>query len=466
MKLISLVAKNFKKLSDFRCDFQDGLNIIVGENAQGKSTLLQAIEASLFGVTVVPGKKENIPTWGQTNFSLELHFHAAPANYILTRNKATAKLMRYDFNTDGEELVANGNTPVTAYIEQMLGLTAKDFNLFVQSKQGETAGVLTFGATALNQKVEEFAGVSLIDAVQGKAQSRASTAKARADAFSVEGGEMSAAAQALHDATEHYDLKYEEHQNAGNASDSQPRLTAVEPLVSSEELSRAQRVAQRAQSALREAEAALAHAEEASEAAELAVQQADSPIIVAELEAVAAKQRAELRRVKGELSNGQEMLSTAQRVAEELKRARAALSGAHEPTEQDVLDADHAYQAHATAQSEKSNHLAVLKSQLDALVKLAGDATCPTCGTTLAEHDPDALAAETETLMLSIADARTALQTATADKSAEQALDAVRGQVAARATLADKVTTLLTKLVSDEDVEDLAKRVQALTDVV
>lgn len=57
MKLISLTAKNFKKLSDFECQFQDGLNVIVGENAQGKSTLLQAIEACLFGVTVVLARK-------------------------------------------------------------------------------------------------------------------------------------------------------------------------------------------------------------------------------------------------------------------------------------------------------------------------------------------------------------------------------------------------------------------------
>lgn len=105
MQLIKLVAKNFKKLSDFTANFTDGLNVIVGENAQGKSTLLQAIEAALFGVTVVPGKKENIPTWGQTNFSLELHFHAEGSVYVLTRNKSTAKLLCYDM--DNNELLVS-----------------------------------------------------------------------------------------------------------------------------------------------------------------------------------------------------------------------------------------------------------------------------------------------------------------------------------------------------------------------
>ena len=53
MKLIKLVTTNFKRLGTFTANFTDGLNVICGENARGKSTLIQAIEAALFGVTVV-----------------------------------------------------------------------------------------------------------------------------------------------------------------------------------------------------------------------------------------------------------------------------------------------------------------------------------------------------------------------------------------------------------------------------
>ncbi|MBU0801637.1 MAG: AAA family ATPase, partial [Alphaproteobacteria bacterium] len=182
MKLIKLVTTNFKRLGTFTADFTDGLNVICGENARGKSTLIQAIEAALFGVTVVPGKKEHIPTWGQTTFGLELHFSSGDSIYVLTRSKSTAKLLRYGLGDNSEQLVANGNTPVTAYVEELLGLTAKDFALFLNSKQHQTSGLLSFGTTALNQKVEEFAGIALIDSIMTRARAMATAEKAAADA--------------------------------------------------------------------------------------------------------------------------------------------------------------------------------------------------------------------------------------------------------------------------------------------
>lgn len=209
MELLSLVTTNFKKLGNFSCEFTKGLNVIAGDNAQGKSTTLQAIEAALFGVTVVPGKKENIPTWGQTKFSLVLRFKLAPGNefYELTRTGTTAKLIRNWLVQVGEikepEIVANGSTPVTAMVEQLLGLSAKDWNLFVQSKQGSSAGILDFGAAALNRKVEEFAGVDLIDKVQAEAQRMAVQNTSYADANTVSeeyiaqaGAEQQAASEA------------------------------------------------------------------------------------------------------------------------------------------------------------------------------------------------------------------------------------------------------------------------------
>lgn len=199
MQLLSLSTVNFKKLGTFQCDFTLGLNVIAGDNAQGKSTTLQAIEAALFGTTVVPGKKENIATWGQTKFSIELRFKLHPGNefYILTRTGTSAKLVR-DWHTQvGEikepEIVANGTNPVTLMIEDLLGLSGKDWNLFVQSKQGSSAGILDFGAAALNRKVEEFAGVDLIDKVQAEAQRQAVQNTSHADAHTVSEEDIKAA---------------------------------------------------------------------------------------------------------------------------------------------------------------------------------------------------------------------------------------------------------------------------------
>lgn len=202
MRLLTCVTENFKKLGNFTAEFTQGLNVVAGDNAKGKSTLLQAIQTALFGVTVVPGKKENIPTWGQKTFKITLTFQLhGDEVYTCVRTDKAAKLTRT--LADGTvELVANGNTPVTAANEDLLGLTARDWDLFVQSKQHSSAAILEFGAAALNRKVEEFAGVDLIDKVQAEAQRQSTINNSAADTLAVTEEQVSEAAAAVQSASE------------------------------------------------------------------------------------------------------------------------------------------------------------------------------------------------------------------------------------------------------------------------
>jgi DNA repair exonuclease SbcCD ATPase subunit len=159
MKLISIEVQNFKKLRDFRADFTDGLNTIIGDNWAGKTTLLHAVVTGLYGLTAIPGKKEDIPTWGQKNFKIKMVIEHDQDVYTITRDLRNGAV-----ELDGN-IVASGNTTCTKFIEELLGLAFKDFALFILSMQGETAGVLTFGATALQKRVEAFSGAEVIDSV-------------------------------------------------------------------------------------------------------------------------------------------------------------------------------------------------------------------------------------------------------------------------------------------------------------
>jgi DNA repair exonuclease SbcCD ATPase subunit len=159
MKLISIEVQNFKKLRDFRADFTDGLNTIIGDNWAGKTTLLHAVVTGLYGLTAIPGKKDDIPTWGQKNFKIKMVIEHDQDVYTITRDLRNGAV-----ELDGN-IVASGNTTCTKFIEELLGLAFKDFALFILSMQGETAGVLTFGATALQKRVEAFSGAEVIDSV-------------------------------------------------------------------------------------------------------------------------------------------------------------------------------------------------------------------------------------------------------------------------------------------------------------
>jgi DNA repair exonuclease SbcCD ATPase subunit len=395
VKLLSLTTTNFKKLGNQDFWFTDGLNVIVGDNARGKSTLLQAIEAALFGITVVPGKKENVPTWGQSTFSLGLHFTVAPAVYVLTRTKSTAKLVRID--EGNEELLANGNTPVTAYIEELLGITAKDYNLFVQSKQGETSGILTFGGAALSRKVEEFAGVDVIDKVQAAASDRAKFAARDVEMNTVSAEQLAAISDVVNQLEG-------EHFNAGEVlAEAEAAQARLEPLAvaypspSSEELSKARRAADRL---LRERSAAQANVDTLkSQLAELQAEEVEEP---GDVEA----QREHLAELKRKAQDAQENLNTLRGKFGEALRLGDAVVNAEDAAEEAQRNLDEILAGRTREEIEErissleSGRRAALdlvsidRSEMAALKSMADGAACPTCGTQLTDHDPEKLAAE------------------------------------------------------------------------
>lgn len=171
MNVISITTTNFKKLGSKTLNFSEGLNVLVGDNAVGKSTVLEAIEAALYGFSTLACKKEHIATWGQQQYGVELSFVKDGKSYIVKRSNNNASI------TCEGELAANGNTATTSAVVELLGINSKDFNFFVKSQQGETTGILNFGATELTRKVEDFGGIGRLDKLIKSARDNASMSK-------------------------------------------------------------------------------------------------------------------------------------------------------------------------------------------------------------------------------------------------------------------------------------------------
>lgn len=159
MKILKLTTKNFKRLGTGEFEFGDGVNVIVGENAAGKSTLLRAVSVALFGVSALPGVAGDVATWGTQSWDLRLEFEHAGVTYCVTRDHRTAKVEARG------ELVANGNRPATQYVETLLNRTMKDFNLLSNSRQGETTYALNYGAAALQREVERLSGADMVEKI-------------------------------------------------------------------------------------------------------------------------------------------------------------------------------------------------------------------------------------------------------------------------------------------------------------
>lgn len=413
MRLIKLATVNFKKLGTFVTNFTNGLNVIAGDNARGKSTLLQAIETALFGATVVPGKKENIPTWGQSKFSVDLTFQVLHHTYLVTRTGTTAKLLRLaSGEASNDEIVANGNTAVTAHIEELLGLAARDWNLFVQSKQGESSGILTFGATALNRKVEEFAGVDLIEKVQSEAQRRYTLHNSYAEAKLVSLEDVQALEDSVAETQKLVDDAVQRETDAEQAFADHPEFTLQKPALSSSVARDQQRAVERASNAVDVAQGKHVSAQGAAKAA---AERAEA-VSLQDVEAL----KEDLQQLhddgtiaRTEASNLREKQAAHVSAETAFTKADAVFDGTNDEFQskfrefdeqalRDELDQNDSVSPTLRSSIEsESEAVGKAKAAYDNLVGLADGAVCPTCNRAKDDHDPEKLKEDAHAALLS-----------------------------------------------------------------
>lgn len=140
MKIISCKIENFGKLSNAYFDFTDGLNIVLGENGFGKSTLATFIRVMFYGFEKnrvrndIMNERKRYTPWQGGAFGGSITFEANGKHYIATRffkskeaddefelRDADTNLISFDFSDRlGEELfnINSESFANTVYIEQ------------------------------------------------------------------------------------------------------------------------------------------------------------------------------------------------------------------------------------------------------------------------------------------------------------------------------------------------------------
>ncbi len=74
MKINSLVLKNYRNYSNAKLNFGEGLNVLVGKNAQGKTNILEAIFYAVIGKSFKTSKEKEIIKWNEQNTYLKADF--------------------------------------------------------------------------------------------------------------------------------------------------------------------------------------------------------------------------------------------------------------------------------------------------------------------------------------------------------------------------------------------------------
>jgi DNA repair exonuclease SbcCD ATPase subunit len=141
LRIEAIETKDFKALGGQRRhdDLPDGIIGIVGDNGQGKSTLLTAVAYALYGPEVLDTGLQDVVTWGQDQGYAAVEFSLNDNTYKVQRSAgkggSNASLYRDD------QKVASSPTMVTAEIEKLLALDRVGFLASVFSRQEDLLGI-------------------------------------------------------------------------------------------------------------------------------------------------------------------------------------------------------------------------------------------------------------------------------------------------------------------------------------
>ena len=70
----TIKAENFRNIEECKVDFSEGVNILVGENAQGKTNLLEAVFYSSVGRSFRASPTSEMIRFGQSAADIELSY--------------------------------------------------------------------------------------------------------------------------------------------------------------------------------------------------------------------------------------------------------------------------------------------------------------------------------------------------------------------------------------------------------
>ena len=107
MKVKSLELNNFRNYDNLSISFEDGLNVVVGKNAQGKTNMLESIFLCAIGKSPRTSKEKEMIKWEKNKAKVELLVETKKGNkkiefYIFDNTKKAIKINGFSLKKMGE----------------------------------------------------------------------------------------------------------------------------------------------------------------------------------------------------------------------------------------------------------------------------------------------------------------------------------------------------------------------------
>ena len=158
MFIESVALKDFRSHAETRIGFGSGINVILGENGAGKTSILEAISFALF--KDYEGAIENLVRKGAQSMSVEVVFSSHGRKYKVERtrskNASGASLMVHD---GGWKLLMEGDSGIDGEIAGILGMDKYLFSNAVYVRQGELARLLMARPSEKKQLIGRLLGI-------------------------------------------------------------------------------------------------------------------------------------------------------------------------------------------------------------------------------------------------------------------------------------------------------------------
>ena len=149
--ITKIYIKNFRNISELTLTPSAYINLISGNNGEGKSSVLYAIEYLL--TDNLNEKISEYIKWGQNKFNLEMEFNYNGNNYILkVEGSKSAKKELIVNNTDTYK-----NSEATKYLATIIDPSITKYSCI--SEQGKTAQILFDTPTNRLKKLKEILGI-------------------------------------------------------------------------------------------------------------------------------------------------------------------------------------------------------------------------------------------------------------------------------------------------------------------
>ena len=163
-----LILKDFKSHEYSDIEFNQGLNIFLGEVGAGKTSIFEAISFALFGKYAGKIKQSGLVRRGTEKAEVSLIFSNDSGRYKLDRKIYPEKTQEAKmFVSDGNEwkLAVEGSEAISKSVEDLLDVDTSTFLAAIYASQGEIKEMLEVQPGKRRERLDKLLGIDMYESI-------------------------------------------------------------------------------------------------------------------------------------------------------------------------------------------------------------------------------------------------------------------------------------------------------------